>query len=293
MPTPGPFARFACDTLLLAGIAAVLVWRPVPFAQNRPLTGPEIAALQDEAAVMRRAGNWEKARTALFKLHQSSPESHIYIAQLAEAYGQLGLFGKESEMWEQFLDHSPLPIEGCPQLGQSYEKQSRWKEARASYERCLALDTTNLDSTFYLAHFCEQHGDLEKAESLYRQGMDNSRDYSDFGIGLARIRLRQGEPAQALRLVQRLFPGEVHHTDALLVLGLASLRTGDRPAARRYLEQGARSSRDPDFPLALARLAEGDGDLDGALRHYQAAAALQGPGSEAATRLALLRKGRP
>src|SRR5581483_2675242 len=114
-------------------------------------------------------------------MHRSNPESHIYIAQLAEIYDHLGRYAEESAMWEQFLDHAPMPIEGCPQIGQSYEKQKRWADALRAFERCLAIDPDSLDSMFMLAHAHEQHGSIEKAEELYRKGYALRPSYSDFG----------------------------------------------------------------------------------------------------------------
>jgi Tfp pilus assembly protein PilF len=144
---------------------------------------------------------------------------------------------------------------------------------------------------FYLARAHEQHGAIEIAERLYRQGFERRASYTDFGVGLARVLLREGNEEQARKLADGIVQKNPNNSDALLVLGLAYQRRGDRKAARNYLERGADlSARDPDFQLALARLAEGDGDLNGALMHYTKAVAIQGAGSEAAERLALLRK---
>jgi predicted Zn-dependent protease len=106
--------RLAINLLLLAIFVAVIRWAPDSSGVPRSPGPKQVQKLQDEAAVMRRYNRWDKALAPTLKLHQSNPENHIYIAQLADIYGRLGRYREESPMWEEFLDRAPMPIEGLP-----------------------------------------------------------------------------------------------------------------------------------------------------------------------------------
>lgn len=267
---------------------------PVPGAGGGALDPEKARQLQDESAVMRRYGNWKRALTPTLKLHNAYPESHIYVGQLAEIYGHLERYREEAAMWEEFVVRAPRPIEGCPQLGQAYEKQGLQQQAIAAFEKCLAFEPNNPDSIFYLARALERGGETDRAAALYERGATVSPTYFDLEIGLARMRLRQGKTDEARARATHIVNQSPKNVDALLVLGLACQRLGDRTDARNYLEHGVQLADGYiDFHLALANMAEQDANLEQAIRHYQKAADLDKRNSEVAQRLALLRRARP
>jgi len=147
------------STLALAPYWA-LFRMPVPGARGVELDSEESRRIHDEADFMRRLGKWDRALKPTLKLHAAYPESPVYLPRLGEIYDHLGRFAVESAVWEQFLDRSPTPIEGCPQAGQAYEKQGLSKQAIATFERCLGFQPGNPDSIFYLAHALEPRNEL-------------------------------------------------------------------------------------------------------------------------------------
>jgi len=265
----------------------------LPDANSVALTPEKSQELQDESAVMRRFGKWNRALAPTLRLHAAYPENHIYIGQLAEIYDHMGRYADESAMWEAYVEHAPRPIEACPQIGQAYEKQGKETRAIAAFEKCLTFEANNPDSLFYLARALERSGQTDRAASLYQLGVAASPGYSDLETGLARMRLRQGKPEEARDLAAAVVRQSPNNTDALLVLGLACQRLGDRTGARNYLERGVKlADTYVDFHLALANMAEQDANLDSAIEHYQRVADLDKTNTEAARRLALLRRAR-
>lgn len=282
--------RLAVAVLALGAFYWGLYRMPVPGAKAG-MDPEQSRELQDQAAVMRRYGKWARALPPTMKLHNAYPDNHIYIGQLAEIYDHLGKYREEAAMWEQFLVHAPLPIEGCPQIGEAYEKQELAKQAIAAFEKCLALEPESPDQIFYLARALEHDGQTDRAAELYQRGTAANPAYADLTIGLARIRLRQGKPEEARRVAAAALVESPNNADALLVLGLACLREGDRAAARNYFERGVRVADGyADLHLALANLDEQDANLNEAIEHYQKVVALDKSNQQAAERLDLLRR---
>jgi tetratricopeptide (TPR) repeat protein len=255
---------------------------------------PERATqLQEETAVYRRLSQWQKTVVPIRKLHAAFPDNHIYVQQLAEAYGHLGRFREEAEMWERFLDIAPLPAEGCPQIGQAYEKQGLIRKAIGAFERCMKVDNDSGNPIFFLAHALEHNGEIERAAELYARGMQRYPRYWDLAVGLARTRLRQGSVAEARRAIEPVILAAPDNVDALLVIGIICRREGNRVAARKYLTRGVELAAGyTDFHALLGRIEEEDGNLAAAIDHYTAAAKAEGWDGENAQRLQLLGKAR-
>jgi len=289
-PNSPPLRLFA--TVLALGAFYWGLFRvPVAGSAGGGLEPDKARELQEESAVMQRYGNWTKALPLTLKLHEAYPESHIYIGQLADIYDHLGRFREEAEMWEAFLERAPRPIEGCPQIGQSYEKQGLPKQAMKAFERCLAIEPTDPDQVFYLARSVEKDGQIDRAAALYARGVELSPNYSDLAVGLARVRMRQGKVEEARRLLVHVLEQSPKNPDALLVLGLACERLGQRQEAKNYLERGVAVAGDyVDMHLALASLAEQEADLTTAILHYGKAVELDKSNTDAARRLDMLRK---
>ena len=284
-----PHFRLLGTTAALAAFLFVLFRVHVPSPAGEPLDPARAAHLFERSRADLLAGKWDKALGPLLELSQSAPENSIYLRDLADIYGHLARHREAAATWEQYLDRSPTPVEACPGIGQAYLKQALPKEAVHAFERCLALDPENADSIFYLAHAYERVNNIVKAEELYRRGARSHPEYQDMFIGLARILLRKGEPAEAGKLASGALKNSPGNTDALFVLGVASRRAGDRISARQYFEQGARlRDNDTDFHLALAEMAEQDKDFRNAIVQYQKVAELDRNNPEATSRLTVL-----
>ena len=255
-----PFVRFSFPLLILYLIYRAISVEPyIPEVAeeetNATLTAKETRRLLAEARELQIKDRFQEALVPLSRVYQMAPENHIYIQQLAETYHRLGNYKQESEMWEKFLTHAPLPIEGCPQIGQAYLAQGLRKEATRAFERCLAIDEQNSDSLFFLGHALETEGQTARAAELYRRGLKTSPKYPDLILGLARIQVRQGELADANRAVQGVLQRMPDSVDALLVAGMVAWRSGDTKKAKHYLERGISLSPGyGDFRVFLNRV---------------------------------------
>src|SRR6266567_7223438 len=113
-PLPAIFA-----TLALGIFYWGLFRMPVSAGRGAELDFEESRRLQEDSVVLQRFGKWDRALRITLKLHAAWPENPIYLAQLGGIYDHLGRYREEAAVWEEFLDRSPRPIEGCPQAGQA------------------------------------------------------------------------------------------------------------------------------------------------------------------------------
>ncbi len=235
------------------------------------LTQEEAQHLEGDSKALIRDQKYQDALAPTLKLYQAYPENHIYIGRLADIYDHLGRYADESQMWEQYADRAPTPVEACPQYGQSYWKQGAGHEKQAitAYERCLSFDPKNPDSIFYLAHALEMDGQWDRAAQYYEQGLQISPQYTDLELGLARCRIRQERVDEAKAIADKILAKTPERADALLIEGLVYLHQDKYADAKKVLEHGAKvADDDPDFHLLLARVASETNDPAEELRQY-------------------------
>jgi len=227
----------------------------------------KLAALSDARF---RKGEYKEALEPALKLYNSYPENPVYMQRLADIHNRLGQYREEAAMWEQFMQHAPLPYEGCPQIGKAYEKQGRRADAIHAFERCLAFDTTDPDSLFFLAHALEMEQQFDRTEKLYQQCVSISPRYSDCQLGVARVLFRRGRVAQAKKIAEDVLARSSNNTDGLLVMALVNWSQGSLAEARRILERAVKlSDRYTDLYLVLGRIAERQGDTKLARASYE------------------------
>ena len=217
-----------------------------------------------------RKAQFKEALEPALKLYNSYPENPVYLKLLADIYNRLYRYREEAAMWEQFMQHAPLPWEGCPQIGKAYEKQGKSAQALQAFERCLAFDPTDSDSLFFLAHALEMERHVNRAEKLYQQCVTFSPKYPDCQLGLARVLFRRGRVAQAKKIALEVLARSPNNTDGLLVMALVNWSQGNLADARRILERAVKlSDRYTDLYLVLGRIAERQGDMKLARASYE------------------------
>jgi tetratricopeptide (TPR) repeat protein len=230
-----------------------------------PRSGPRVSAddtgktasLMAEYTLHRDKGEHQAALEPARRLYLDHPRNHVYIEQLATVDQALGKYQEAAELWEQYLQYAPTPIEGCPQIGVAYRQAGQKERAVDALKRCLAFEANNPDVLYYLGDTYQSLGHVAEAEAAYRKGLSVAPNDPDLVLGLARIDLQRGQAARAAAAAAKVLERWPDNSDALLVAGLAAIRNNRLAEARRYLERGARiSGRYADIQLALASLTE-------------------------------------
>ena len=255
-----PFIRFAFPLLILYLFYWGFVENPWQEEEIPPggLSSAQVQKLIADSNALTAAQKPEQALTPLLALYKAFPESPIYIKQIAEIYQGLNRYQESAAMWENFLQYSPRPTEGCPAIGLAYQNAGEPGKAFKAFERCWQFDKQNSDSIYYYAHELEMDGQLQAAYDLYKHGVELTQEYADLRIGLARVEIRLGRIAEARARLQKVLDRRPENVDALLVAGLGAAAAGDQRAAIAYLEKAQRISPGyTEVAQILARMRRG------------------------------------
>ncbi len=281
--------------LVRAGAAALALatcyWSLLVAGGPEPATELDVtlAHVAHESSRLYEAGRFADALAPTLSLVRMYPEGASYLERLAVIYGKLNRAKDEADSWERFVVVSPTPFEACPQIGLAYQRLGQTKQMADAFDRCLAFDPTNPDLMFFAALGAEQTDRRERAKMLYADTLAVASWYVDAQIGLARMRLHDGDLAGARTLALAALRAEPRAVDALLVLGMAFQRDGDRAEARRYFTRGlAVQENYPDLHLGLGMVEEADGRIDAARQEYLRALAIDPARSDVRDQLSRL-----
>ncbi len=119
-------------------------------------------------------------------------------------------------------------------LGTLLERTGRTAEARAAFERALALDQSLAEAHNDLGALLALEGDLDGAIARFRQALAATPEYPDALNNLGYALLLTGRPDEARPLYERALELQPDFADALSNLGLLLARGGDLEGAERH-----------------------------------------------------------
>jgi tetratricopeptide (TPR) repeat protein len=159
------------------------------------------------------------AAEALAELDPGEPE-FVYLS--GAALLQAGNSAAARKTLARYAELRPADPRGCLALGIAHARANGAEaEARREFERCLALDPSNV-------------------EAKYQLGL---------------VHRSQGETAEAVRLLEEATVAAPRHADALRDLGALYLQSGDEDRARAALERAvALNPLDAETHFHLSRL---------------------------------------
>lgn len=243
-----PFLRFAVPATILYIFFYMLVVNPPVEEDERHggLSPEDVRVLRWKGAEMMESKHYPEAEEAYARLHKEFNDNAFYTSELAKIRHFQKRYDEEAVFWEEYMQHSPVPVEGCPQIGQAYRAAGDSEKTLDALKRCWEYEPTNSDMILFYALELEHHGQKRLARDLYVKGHEVSPRYSDITVGLARTEASVGKIKEARRLILEALERTPDNTDALLAAGIILARAGDRAAARRYLEHGIEVSPDYD-----------------------------------------------
>ena len=252
-----PFLRFFVPCAILYVFFYTLVINPPVEDDDRHqgLSPEDVKVMRWKGASLMEAQQYNEAEEIYIRLHKEFADNSVYSGELAKIRHAQGRFEEEAELWEDFVQHSPTPVEGCPQIGEAYRSAHQGVKALDALKRCWEFEPTNSDMILFYALELEHHGDENLAHDLYVKGHQISPRYADMTVGLARTELHRGNPSQARNLILEALERTPDNPDALLAAGKDNSRSGDRQTARKYLQHGVEVSPNYlDMRLALAAI---------------------------------------
>ncbi|HKJ91540.1 MAG TPA: tetratricopeptide repeat protein [Longimicrobiales bacterium] len=108
-------------------------------------------------------------------------------------------------------------------------------EARAAYERALALDPSHVDAHVNLGRLLHEEGRPDDAEAEYRRALALNAAYSTAAFNLGTALEDLGRPVEAVQAYQQALASDPGLADAHFNLSRLYEQLGDRLAALRHL----------------------------------------------------------
>lgn len=162
--------------------------------------------------------------------------------------------------------------------------------ARASFEKALALKPTYYPAVSNLAQMAMKEGKPEQAKQLMLKFLESDKKNVQAMNALAELALRAGKPAEVTQWLEKSSSENPEAVGPAVSLGTHYLRTGETQKAltlaRKYQVANPRSPELMDL-LGQAQLA--NKDMDGALDSYSKLAAALPKSPQARMRLASIR----
>lgn len=144
--------------------------------------------------------------------------------------------------------------------------------AESGYRQWLADHPDDPEGKHLLALLRRQRGDLEQALELAREAIAHAPDQAAYHNTLANLLQQQGHWQQAQASFRDALRRDPNHLGALVGSAQAALALGDLAAAREALGKAERVSPDHRWlRLPQANLAQASGDQEKAVRLYLAA----------------------
>ena len=243
-----PFLRFAVPCTILYIFFYMLVINPLVEEDERHggLTPEDVRVLRWKGAEMLESKHYPEAEEAYLKLHKEFADNSFYASELAKIRHLEKRYDEEAVLWEDYMQHAPVPVEGCPQIGQAYRLAGDSEKALDALKRCWEYEPTNSDMILFYALELEHQGQKRQARDLYAKGHEVSPRYSDITVGLARTEAAAGKIGNARKLILEALERSPDNPDALLAAGIILSRSGDRAGARKALQHGLEVSPDYD-----------------------------------------------
>lgn len=212
-------------------------------------------------------------------------DNYAEIKKEAEQAHGSQQFTDEARLWQEFMDHAPLPQQACPEIGKAYERIGAIDKSIEAYEKCVSLDPGNTDVLIAYAHALQTKSDFSHAAELYRKCLSKDPHNMDARTGLALVALKQNNLSEAEGDANNVLHVAPDNTDALLIAGIVAWREGRlQDAERIFLKGVGLDDQRADFHAFLGRIEEAERHPQQALQQYDKVLALDPNDAETAER---------
>jgi tetratricopeptide (TPR) repeat protein len=177
--------------------------------------------------------------------------------------------------WRAVLDGGEV-AEARYNLGVALENQGRLEDARAEYERALALKPALRQAAVNLGVLLEKQGDPRAAAAAYQAAM---RDFPDDAVSRERLAVlyrASGQLDEAWRLAREALVREPRSVAAQKVLVQVALAKGELDLAKLVAMRAQKlDAADPELPFLVGQVLAKQGDDAAASVQFKKALALR------------------
>jgi tetratricopeptide (TPR) repeat protein len=220
--------------------------------QTVPSSDPLAPVVQlHEASYLARSGHAEKAVSLLERLESAYPDRPEPPTQLGDVYIGQRMYADAVGAYTRAIARTPHPTRTDWSLfyaqGAAYERVHDWARAEADMKRALQLDPNQAVVLNFLGFsWTEQNRNLSEAHDMIQRALDQRPNDGQIVDSLGWVDLRQGDVAQAVRLLEHA--AELQPTDPTITghLGDAYWEAGRHLEAEDQWRRALVEQPDPD-----------------------------------------------
>jgi len=176
-------------------------------------------------------------------------------------------------------------------LGSLHRDRGQTAEARAAFEKSIAIDATFVAAAVSLADLLRQSGDESAAEAVLRKALSSNPGSGPVQHALGLSLIRKKQMSEGVELLAKAAESSPDEPRFAFVLGVALHDTGKQAEAMSTLRNAvARHPYDRDLLWVLASYELAIGEGSAALQRVQLLTELEPERSEFAQALATLKK---
>lgn len=188
-----------------------------------------------------RAGRQADAVGQFQKLVDKHPNAGQIWTMLGESKRFAGDINGAIDALNKAKSLEPNNFQPCLSLALLYDAQGRADEARKSYEDTLRLQPDNVDALNNLAYLKAESGvDLDQALSYAQRAQQKQPNNPEIQDTVAFIYIRKNLTDDGLRMMRSLVSQKPERALFRLHLAMALYQKGDRPMAKKELENAMR-----------------------------------------------------
>ena len=182
-------------------------------------------------------GKLDESISELEKAQSLKPDEPATLKALSNAYYKKGLARKAVETAGRMVTLLPDDLDQKAHLAMMYEADNRAEEAEELYRVVLAKDPKHLVALNNLAALMTEAGDLNQAVLLGKQAIAIAKNEPHILDTFAWARHKQGQHADALKLLEHARTLSLTDPTILYHLGSVHAAMEHRDEARRFIKQ--------------------------------------------------------
>jgi len=199
---------------------------------------PEAPTFPREIArTLMAAGRYEEAEQAFRALLEKDPADRDALRALYDSSYKRGDYPAAAEALERLATLEPKSCEPLLLLARSYHRMARFEEARQRAGRCRELEPGHSGAHFLIGWTWFGEGDLQKAKAEFEEALQANPNSIEALYWSATVKLRLGDSATAVRLLEKAVSVDPEYTSARYELAqayAADERSGE--AAKQFEE---------------------------------------------------------
>jgi tetratricopeptide (TPR) repeat protein len=210
-------------------------WRE--FLTRRALaTNPRgLDVLLAMADMLQQAGDHNAALEYLRQAEAIAPDDHHTLVQQGRSLTELDRLSEA----ERVLQRAARVRDAAAEynLGIVLDRQKRWDEARARYERALAINPFHTRSMNNLGIGLARRGQASAALAMYGRALESAPDDPEVLSNFASVLIGERRLDEAMRALQTAIAIDPDAPDAYNNLGIALAQSGRWTEAKAHFEQ--------------------------------------------------------